>query len=154
MNTGIEINPNVVKKVREVCEKKKDFAIFGIQDNKFIVHITSFPESDQDVTDFNLDNDKENNWKQRVYPKLIDALNNEPNPLYIILDFKYVIDGRKCSKLYFIGWCPEKCHVKQKMIFSGTFRHFADMVNIPIRLTAHDMQDITYQELYGRSEKL
>jgi hypothetical protein len=153
LNAGIEINMDTIRKVEEVRDNKKDFAVFKIKDRKTLVHMKSFPHNEEDINAFNVDKDRENNWKKRVYPAFFETLKSETEPLYLVLDFRYVVDSRRCTKLYFIGWCPEKSSVKDKMVFSATFKQFADKVNIPVRITAHVPADVTYEELLDRSER-
>lgn len=155
MHAGIEIPTDVIKKAEEVREGVKDFAIFKIKDNKVIVHAKSFPESKEDVELFNEDKNREENWNERVYSKFFETLKSETTPLYLVLDFRYVMDSdsRKCTKLYFIGWCPEKSSVKSRMLFSATFDQFASKLNIPTKITAHVPADVTYEELLSKSEK-
>lgn len=153
LNAGIVISSDVVKLVGDVHGGSKDFALFKIKDSKSMVHVGSFPEEVDDIETFNNDKNKEANWKDRVYQKFFDRLKSESEPVYVVLDFRYVTDSQKRTKLIFIGWCPDKSTVKQRMLFSSTFRQFADKVNIPIRITAHCPADITYDELLAKSEK-
>lgn len=153
LNAGIEINSDIIKCVDEINEGKKDFSIFKIKDRKEIVCVQSYPNTSDDIKEFNDDKDRESNWKNRVYPKLFETLKTERDPLFLVLDFKYVVNSRKCSKLYFIGWSPDTSSVKDRMIFSATFKQFADKANIPIRFIAHLPVDITYEELLGKTEK-
>lgn len=154
LNAGIEIGMDVIKKANDVRDSKVDFAVFTIKDQKYMSCVESFPESDEDIDSFKKDIDKNYNWQTRVYPKFIASLVDKTEPMFVILDFKYVIDSRKCSKLYFIGWCPERSSIKNKMLFSTTFRQFADTINISTRITAHTTLDVTYNELYNKSGKL
>eukprot|EP00456_Euglypha_rotunda_P039101 TRINITY_DN3005_c0_g1_i4.p2 TRINITY_DN3005_c0_g1~~TRINITY_DN3005_c0_g1_i4.p2 ORF type:complete len:156 (-),score=25.53 TRINITY_DN3005_c0_g1_i4:16-483(-) len=152
VDAGTSIPSDVVEKVEEVRQQKKDFAIFKVKDGK-VVHVSTFPESDEDIKAFSGDSkDREGGWKSRVYPKFFDTLKEEKEPAYVILDFRYVQEERKITKLIFVAWCPEKASVKVKMIFSATFKQFADKVNIPKRLTAHSPSDITYEELIAKAE--
>jgi len=153
LNAGIEIGTEVIKRYQSVHDRKMDFVVFTIKDQKCISHVESFPDSDEDIESFKKDNDKNGNWMSRVYPKFYTSLVDKTEPLFVILDFKCEIDSRKCSKLYFIGWCPERCSVKSKMLFSTTFSQFANTVNIPTRIIAHTPNDISYEELYRRLEK-
>lgn len=153
LNAGIEIDSNAIKKVDEVRENVKDFVVFKVKDNRVLVHDSSFPETEEDVKVFYSDDDRERNWLGRVYPRLLDVLKNEEEPVYVVLDFRYIINSHRRTKLYFIGWCPDKAPVKQRMIFSSTFKQFADKVNVPVRITAHTPSDVTYKELLARSEK-
>jgi len=154
MDAGTSIPSEVVEKAEEIRSQKKDFAIFKIKDGK-VVHVRTFPESDDDIKAFTADSkDREANWKTRVYPNFSDALKEEKEPAFLILDFRYLLDEgtRRCTKLIFVAWCPEKASVKAKMVFSSTFKQFADKVNIPKRLTAHVPADITYEELVAKAE--
>jgi hypothetical protein len=153
LNAGIEINDTIVKSADEVRGNLKDYAVFKIKNNTSIDHVKSFPESSEDIEAFNGDKDRENNWSQRVYGKLFEMLKNEREPVYVVLDFRYVVDSQRRTKLYFIGWCPEKASVKQRMLFASTFRQFADKINIPIRFTAHSVADITYEEILAKAER-
>jgi hypothetical protein len=154
LNAGIEIGMEDIKKVQAVHDGKADFVVFKIRNQKGVMCVESFPTTDEDITMFQEDKDKYYNWRTRVYPKLVAAINNKTEPLFIILDFKYVFDSRKCSKLYFIGWSPEKSNVKNKMLFALTYKQFADTLNIPIRITAHTANDISYDELYSKSKNV
>jgi len=89
-----------------------------------------------------------------VYHRFFETLKEEKEPTFVVLDFRYVLEetGRKCTKLIFVAWCPEKAQIKQKMVFSSTFKQFADKVNIPKRLTAHVPADIGYAELLEKAE--
>jgi len=143
-----------VEKVEEVRGNKKDWALFKIKDGK-VVHVASFPEKDEDVAAYKADaKDREGGWKARVFPTFFDTLKEEKEPSYLILDFRYTLDEgtRKTAKLIFVAWCPEKASVKAKMVFSSTFKQFADKVNIPKRLTAHVAADISYEELLAKAE--
>jgi len=154
MDAGTIIESDVVEKVEEVRSQKKDFAVFKIKDGK-VVHVSTFPDAEDDVKARTADaKDREGGWKTRVYPKFFDTLKEEKDPAFLILDFRYVLEesSRKCTKLLFVAWCPEKSKIKDKMVFSSTFKQFADKVNIPKRLTAHVPADIGYTELLEKAE--
>ncbi len=148
LNAGIKIDMEVIKRANDVRENKADFVVFKIKNQKCIELVHSFPQTEEDIKSFNNDNDKYFNWISRVYPNFLTILDQQSEPMFVVLDFKYEVESRKCSKLYFIGWCPEKTTVKNKMLFSTTFAHLANTLNVQKRITAHTKNDIEYDELY------
>jgi len=171
LSAGIEIGTDVIKRANDVRDNKADFIVFKIKDRKAVHWVESFPpdrglplvdplnrglplvdpETDHDIEMYKNDTDKYANWPDRVYPRFLSTLTKQSSePMYVVLDFKYTIDSRKCSKLFFIGWCPGKASVRDKMLFASTFTQFADTINIPIRITAHNQSDLEYSELYNR----
>ena len=150
LSAGIEIGTDVIKRANDVRDNKADFIVFKIKDRKAVHWVESFPETDHDVEMYKNDKDKYSNWPDRVYPRFLSTLTKQSEPMYVVLDFKYTVDSRKCSKLFFIGWCPGKASVRDKMLFASTFTQFADTINVPIRITAHNQSDLEYSELYNR----
>lgn len=152
MYAGTVIESSVIEKVEEVKSQKKDFVLFKINKGK-VVHLLTYPDSDEDLKAFAEDKERENNWKTRVHSKFFDVLKNEKDPAFLVLDFRYIVESRKCTKLIFVSWCPEKASVKDKMVFAATIKQFADRVNIPKRLEAHVPADITYEALLEKAEE-
>ena len=148
LSTGIDIGMDVMNLLNDVRGNKADFVVFKLKDQKSIECVETFPQTDPDILSFKNDTDKYTNWDTRVYPKLLSTLCQESEPMFVVLDFKYIYDSRKCSKLYFIGWCPEKTSIKAKMLFSITYGQLANSLNIPTRITWHTKSDIQYEELY------
>lgn len=150
LSAGIEIGTDVIKRANDVRNNKADFIVFKIKDRKAIHWVESFPGSNDDIEAYRKDMDKYSSWAERVYPRFLSTLEQSSEPMYVILDFKYTVDSRKCSKLFFIGWCPGGASVRDKMLFASTFTQFADTINVPIRITAHTPSDLEYNELYNR----
>lgn len=153
LSAGIEIGMDTINHSNEVRDQKVDFIVLKVKDKKTVQCIGKFPESDQDIESRKNDKDKYQSWAQRVFPELTKVLENQNEPLYVVLDFKCMTkDSRKSSKLYFIGWCPEQSGVREKMLFASTFTQLANTLNIPIRITAHTLQDVGYEELLNFSK--
>jgi hypothetical protein len=150
LSAGIEIGTDVIKRANNVRDNKADFIVFKIKDRKAIHWVDQFPGSDCDIEIYKRDTDKYSSWPDRVYPRFLSALEQSSEPMYVVLDFKYTVDSRKCSKLFFIGWCPGGASVRDKMLFASTFTQFADTINIPVRITAHTQSDLEYNELRNR----
>ncbi len=153
LSAGIEIGMDLINEANEVRDQKIDFVVMKVKDKKMVKCVTRFPDSLEDIESRKNDKDKYTGWAQRVYPELAQILKDQYEPLYVVLDLKCMTkDSRKSSKLYFIGWCPEESGVREKMLFASTFTQLANTLNIPIRITAHTLQDIEYTELLNFSK--
>jgi hypothetical protein len=155
LDAGIDVK-SANKMYTEVNEKKKDFVVFKIIDDK-LQCTKSFPETNDDIEEFKNDIDKktrEDNWKTRVYPKLMETIKEETTPCFIVVDVGYTIEDngstRKSSKLIMIGWCPERTSVRNKMLFSGTLKKFSIEIQVKTSLTAHSISDVSYDEILER----
>jgi hypothetical protein len=152
LNPGIEIGMDCIKPSDDVRCQKLDFIVLKIKDKKVVQCVDTFPRDQTEITVRKTDPDPYTGWAQRVYPELQKVFKDQDQPMYVVLDFKCMTkDQRKCSKLYFIGWCPENANVRDKMLFATTFTQLASALNISIKLTAHTLQDIEYSELLNLS---
>ena len=147
VDIGTKVPTETLTKVEEVNKGKKDFALFKTVRGE-VSHTRSFPQSEEDIAALKEDKDRDSNWKTRVYPKYFEALKEEKEPCFIVMDVRYADkEDRKTSKLVFIGWCPEKATVKDRMVFAGTMKNFAEKANIAKRLTGHVPADLEYDVL-------
>lgn len=152
LSAGIEIGMDCINDSNLVRDQKVDFVVLKVKDKKMVQCITKYPESESDIELRKNDHDKYQGWAHRVYPELVQTLKDQNEPLYVILDVKCMTkDSRKSSKLYFIGWCPEESGVREKMLFASTFTQLANTLNISVRITAHSISDLGYQDLLNYS---
>ena len=90
---------------------------------------------------------REKNFKNRVWEKLLDSLEEYENkPRYIILDFGYQTkDNRDVSKIVLIKWAPDGCRIKEKMVFASTASAVQSAFDgIAKSYQANDFSDMDY----------
>src|SRR5580704_5962246 len=111
-DSGFSIPVDVIQKAEQVKTQQKDFALFSLG-TASVRHLRSFPETEEEKKAFDADSNREAQWQHRVYPAFFQALTEQKEPCWCVVDVRGILqDGRKCSKVVVVAWCPDKACVK------------------------------------------
>lgn len=155
--SGIQVAEASLAVFNDVKTKKRDFAIFKMNDSKTeVVPDMVFPETEEDLKAFKEDNDnktREQNFETRVYPKFKEALTSVTNQSrYAVLDFRWVGPEGPRDKLLFIYWCPDKCNVKEKMTSASTAAVVSGKFGLTAKLECHEASDLDLANLVAKAQ--
>jgi len=97
------------------------------------------------------DQDYAENYKTRVWPDIVRALENAGGPRFAVFDFAFISgEGRIVRTLVSLGWCPDKgVTAKEKMTFASTKTAFEAKINIGKKYAANDSSDLEYDTVHA-----
>jgi hypothetical protein len=155
VSAGVEVDAKCLELFNQVKTKKKDFALFEINAAKtHVTPVSVFPESEEDIAAFAADEEKksrEANFATRVYPKLKAALvGRGKNPVYAVVDLRYIAEERAQDKLVFIFWCPDNVGVRDKMVGASTYGSFSGKLGVACKVQAQDASDLELAALIAK----
>lgn len=138
-----------------VSEHKLDFAIYAIRKEKLVV-MAYFPMTEEEkalhegaIAKPRIEADALlwETFEARAYPSLRYLLLDCETPVFVSMDFKYSVEGRKVSKVVLLYWCPDSADVKIKFKHSTTFQQLAAKLGVARQMEAHDKADIAFEEV-------
>jgi len=89
-------------------------------------------------------------FKTKVWPKFVSAIEAANAPRFAVIDFAYVKpDGRNIRQLVSISYCSDRgTTAKVKMTFASTKTAFETRINIGKKYSANDLSDLEFDTVF------
>jgi len=155
MHAGIVVDAGVPAHHKLVSEHKLDYAIYAIRREKLVV-MAYFPMTEEEKALHDTASTRPRmeadamlweSFETRAYPSLRYLLLDCETPVFVSMDFKYSVEGRKVSKVVLLYWCPDSADVKIKFKHSSAFQQLAAQLGVARQMEAHDKSDIVFAEV-------
>eukprot|EP01066_Platyproteum_vivax_P005122 Platyproteum_vivax@DN1652_c0_g1_i1.p1 len=130
MTTGVAVADECVTKFNEIkMQHNLRYVIYKIENKETIIV-------------------EHTGEKSETYDDFVSKLPND-EPRYAVVDFQYETDdGRPQEKLLFLGWSPDTCNVKLKMLYASSKEAIKKKVpGVSKELQVNDASDLRLSEV-------